>query len=244
MNEEEVSTLIKATQDNAQRLGLTWELQTATVSQSFPLRVKFGDEDADHPAESALTVMPRPGDRLYVIAVPPAGNYAIGYVTPPSLRHMGTMWTNNGIVASTPAGGAETAVPSANWDSEPFFVLPPNFIYLAMVDGFVTENTGAACISFVRLRKGTGTGGTQLGLKEHFHPAAFGGQTQSVSYRYFFKNTSGAVATTKLSLTINGVVGGSVFSLYGDGNDPLKVVVSVFSRVSDDVSWASSLATV
>jgi len=149
--------------------------------------------------------------------------------------------TNNGTVCTTPAGGAETAVPSASWDSEPNNSWRNDGLWLLRATGFTIESTGAGgAVSLVRIRKGAASvGGTQLALVEIFHPANFGGFTQGFEFHALVKNTSGSTVTSKLSLTINGVVGAGTWSLYGDGNRDLAITVQEVGNASDHADLAN-----
>jgi hypothetical protein len=135
------------------------------------------------------------------------------------------MITDNGIVVTGLAGGAEVAVPSANWDQEINWILRTGRVYKATVRGNFIESSGAGgVVSFMRLRKGSATVvGTQLGFHEQFHQAATGGFTESFERSFVFANRSGATVTTKLSLTIQSVVGVGNVQLHGDANIPLEV---------------------
>jgi len=149
--------------------------------------------------------------------------------------------TDNGIVCTTPGGGAETAVPSAGWDSEPNLSWVNDGLWRVRVTGFTIESTGAGgAVSLLRVRKGTATVvGTQLGLVEVFHPVGFGGFTQAFEWHLLIKNTSGSTVTTKLSLTINGVVGAGTWSLYGDGNRKLSMDIEEIGLASDHADLAN-----
>lgn len=164
------------------------------------------------------------------------------YSLPRGFRDMSI--TDNGIVCTTPGGGAETAVPSAQWDVEGNPTFQNGRIYCAMVQGSYIESTGAGgAVSFIRLRKGQATVvGTQLGLLEVFHPAGFGAFTGGFSVPFFFRNASGADVQTRLSLTINGVIGIGTWSLYGDANFPL--IINLFDVCSStDMSGLGFLPT-
>lgn len=70
--------------ENAKRLGLTWGLRMGTVleltsASRYQVRMDGGDDGG-----IAVTPMTGPvlvGDRVYVITVPPGGNFLIGTVT-------------------------------------------------------------------------------------------------------------------------------------------------------------------
>lgn len=95
--------------DNADRLGLTWTLQLATVSEgSNPARVNAAyDGDPDNP----ITMTSMIGGcatqaRVYVIKVPPSGNFIVGYATPGT--GLGANGYNN-IETGNPNSGGTTS---------------------------------------------------------------------------------------------------------------------------------------
>lgn len=73
---------VKAITENADRLGLTWTLRPGTVSVSSPLTVIMdGDSVAIDMFSMCGTVFA--GERVWVISVPPSGNYVVGRMTAP-----------------------------------------------------------------------------------------------------------------------------------------------------------------
>jgi hypothetical protein len=95
---------------NANRLGLTWTLQLATVTEgNSPPKVSAAyDGDPDN----AITMTSiiggcEAGARVYAIAVPPSGNFIIGYVVPSTgLGSNGYNNTDDG----DPASGTTTSL--------------------------------------------------------------------------------------------------------------------------------------
>lgn len=83
MSPEEIVTFVQALKDNAQRLGLTWELRLATVNALDPTTVTF-DGETEPLANSEITnIANQPigiGSRVWVLLVPPAGVYVISRV--------------------------------------------------------------------------------------------------------------------------------------------------------------------
>lgn len=243
------STIIAAVQETlsqSRALGLTWTLRMGTVLTPSPLGIAY---DGDTVVVSAVSMI-GPLDanqRVYVLLIPPSGAFVVGTTEVSMSRGIiGVNATDNGVVCTTPAGGAETAVPSAQWNVEPLYQFPNNRIFRGTISGFTIESLGAGgAISFLRVREGAqSTGGTQLCLKEVFHPGGFGGFTQSFSYDFFFKNTSGSTVITPLSLSINGVVGGGVWSLSGLTGEPLVIVIQDLAWVADNTAFANTLITV
>lgn len=81
MQPDEEVARVKAIQDNASRLGLTWDVTLATISTAEPLQgVLDGDST---PIGLVSTCGPAIAkDRVYVLTVPPAGNFMIGFLGP------------------------------------------------------------------------------------------------------------------------------------------------------------------
>lgn len=71
---DRVQTLV----DNARRLGLTWDLTLATISTNSPNPMGVLDGDTEPIGLIDLDDFHLAGDRVYVLKVPPSGNYIIG----------------------------------------------------------------------------------------------------------------------------------------------------------------------
>ena len=106
----DVDALIPALSENADALGLTWQLRPATVmfNSNGIASVRF-DGDA---AEINARVVPLVdnvvvGDRVMVMIVPPGSNYIIGKFTAPSVP---VALLRQTTLQSIPNGGAFTAL--------------------------------------------------------------------------------------------------------------------------------------
>lgn len=75
----DTAALIQELKDNAARLGLAWLLAAATVDDPAVPTVVF-DSDASATPVPVVNLISTPlaGDRVWVVTVPPAGNYLIG----------------------------------------------------------------------------------------------------------------------------------------------------------------------
>lgn len=85
-----IETLVR----NASRLGLTWRLRLGTVQENEGasadfLAVRMDGDEQTIPVTSMIGAQAA-DTRVYVITVPPAGNYAIGWVTGDVPRYPGT----------------------------------------------------------------------------------------------------------------------------------------------------------
>lgn len=158
---------------------------------------------------------------------------------------LGANATNNGTVCTT-VGAAEIAVPSAQWDAEPGFELPDDRLFWWISQGFTIESSGAGSnASFLGVRKGQATiVGTALSYVELIDPPGYGGFTRSYAASGFFKNTSGALVSTNLSLTIQRAVGAGNCSLYGDNTGRLTLGVFDIGKASDNPNFAGILTSV
>lgn len=80
-----ISTGVQATVDTSSRLGLTWKLRIGTVAEFVSVNRVTVRLDGD---ESSLTMVSMignlaPGIRVYVLTIPPAGNYVTGTASVP-----------------------------------------------------------------------------------------------------------------------------------------------------------------
>ncbi len=84
---------------DARRLGLTWTLQNATVVTASPIGLQM---DGDIVTIAAISMIGPIGVglRVYVIQVPPGGNYIVGYVGATKIPGLAGNWT-----AMTLSGG-------------------------------------------------------------------------------------------------------------------------------------------
>lgn len=85
---------------DARRLGLTWTLQNATVTSSSPLQLQM-DGDVVSIAAISMVGPVGPGVRVYVIQVPPGGNFIVGFVGNANLATVNTMFVTGGPLQTT-----------------------------------------------------------------------------------------------------------------------------------------------
>jgi hypothetical protein len=79
--EADAAAMVQTVKDNANRLGLTWQVTMATVVDGAdPKNVTATFDGDDAPTVGLISMIgaPGPGDRVYVVAIPPAGNYIMG----------------------------------------------------------------------------------------------------------------------------------------------------------------------
>ena len=78
---ELISTGVQAMIDNAQRLGFTWVLKPATVrftNVSVGVQAQYDNDDTTITMFTMIGPL-AVGDRVYVLEIPPAGNFIVGY---------------------------------------------------------------------------------------------------------------------------------------------------------------------
>lgn len=83
----DVAQLIQSLKENAQRYGLTWNIAVATVidiSNPASIVLQFDGDDSVTPGGIAM-IPTSAGARVYVMQVPPAGSYIVGYAAPAAL---------------------------------------------------------------------------------------------------------------------------------------------------------------
>jgi hypothetical protein len=148
-----------------------------------------------------------------------------------------------GTVVTTVAG-AEIAVPSVQWLWEPSYNFYDDHLYKATIMGGCYESATVTGQATVRVRQGTQSiTGTQLVAFRQTVPAV-GGSVPTMESTGYFKNTSGATVATKLSLTVQKIISAGNFSLYGDANFPLMVVIEDVGTVTTNPELADGCPSV
>lgn len=190
---------VKAIQDNAERLGLTWDLRPASVKGLAPVTVQVDGDTEPIGAVSmvnGLTV----DQRVYVMRVPPSANYVVGMVvasdTPPPV---GTVVSFVASRANAGPVGAEVPVFTA-----PVYTYRSGLAYRATYYGDTT-NTVANATSLYRIRKSTVLG-TMVNVAA-FQMASTVGFSQWCGGSHLFSPTSDFTAS--MLLTLQGFGGNS-----------------------------------
>lgn len=107
---DDIRTLVQQIVIEAKRLGLVWDLKIATVLDTTnPEKVLIrcsGDQAVG--VASPMAGLPAVGTRVYVVAVPPAGNYIVGSAVaqgPMNMtrRYLTELSGNTGLVAGATA---------------------------------------------------------------------------------------------------------------------------------------------
>lgn len=129
--------------DNARRLGLTWQLRPATVEAAKSADLVTARYDGDETTIDMVSMIGllSKGVRVYVIGVPPAGNFIVGRRDALSMRHILNRQDTSSTTAST------------------------TYVNLTNIAGtaFVAPESGIVTIYYTALMANdTATGGSQL----------------------------------------------------------------------------------
>jgi hypothetical protein len=148
---ELLSTAAKGIVENANRLGLTWRLSIGTVTEASSanrfLVILDGDENEISVTSMMGTVTV--GRRVYVVSVPPSGNYALGMV---SGLFPGTRIATSERTSDVSTFTAETVTDTVTGD------LIEAYTY--RIVGFITaRSTVVNDVDLIRIRE-DGLGGT------------------------------------------------------------------------------------
>lgn len=236
---ELISTGAKAIVNNAKRLGLTWTLTLATVTNASPVEA-IVDGDSVPIGMVSMVGFLSLGQRVYVIQVPPSGNFIVGFVS--AARSYYGIGNQTGTLGTTTP---EAAIPFAAWAQEPSVVIQRNQIVKVTVNIVLFQSASTNTVGSVRVRKGSVTvSGTLLGRWACQLVTQASLNASSFTLIGYFKNTSGSVVDTPLSITLELVGGAPAISVYSDSQFPLIVEVSPHSTVGIDPVFDARLASV
>lgn len=194
---------------NAQSLGLTWTLRPATVS----LRLDAGADqysivyDADTAPITANNMTGRvlaPGQRVYGVIVPPAGNYIIG--TTAEQRLIGATVVRGSTLQTIPSGVAT----SISWDAITYD--PLSFVGTVPNTTFsIPSGMGGLYVAQARVQTSPGVGAGQAYLQ--WNVSGFG-----IPFRQpFGANDNNASATMMYTLIENQTMTVQAFQSTGGG---------------------------
>ena len=229
--------------DNAKRLGLEWTLRIATVLDGTnPLAVS-ATYDSD-PASIDMTSMIgylAGGQRVYVIAVPPSGNFIVGLANWFDRSYYG-IGNQTGTLGTT---GVEAAIPLASWAEEPNVTVQVNQIVKVTVSIVLFPSAATNSVAAVRVRKGSvTTSGTQLYRWATQLVTQAASNSNSFSLIGYFKNTASVAVSTQLSITLQAIGGAASVSVFSDADFPLIVETSPHSIVGLDPVFDARLVSV
>jgi hypothetical protein len=186
----DAAQMIQTVRENADRLGLKWQITMGTVVKgddagNVSLVYDGSETDISVGAISMIGILNK-GDRVYVILVPPAGAYIAGLADPVPVQV--------GWVAVT-AGTAFFAVESAIL-TIPVVNFRSGYAYEARFEATMASAAGNSFVAFSIYRDagvkiGTGIGGPT-------NPGTFGCTFTGTAV---VKNTTGATITTAIAVT-------------------------------------------
>jgi len=240
---ELIGTGAQAVVENAKRLGLTWTIRLATVvDATIDAVTAIYDGDTVAIGMTSMIGSVFVGQRVYVIQVPPSGNFIVGFV---GMGSVNTYAIANQI-GTLGSAGAEAAFASASWAREPSITIGPGRITRVIAELSLFIGSATNSILTLRIRKGSppSIAGTQLLYwQPDLNTAAFTTATTKAFVGYI-KNTTGSVVTSPLVLTIAAGVGAASVSGYSDGNLPFNITFEDFADVTDDPIFTAGLVTV
>lgn len=200
---------------------LTVSLQGGTVKSPGVLR-------SYSPALGDTVILLRQGDSWLCLGSVAAGR-----------AFLGANSTTLGTVATSPGGGGEVAIPSANWQQEPTYLFRAGLIFQIMIYGLAVESSGTFT-GVVRVREGqASTTGTILQVITYVQNGAASSWNMPFAVTFFVKNAGSTAISSKLSMTVQHFTVGTSMSIYGDGTQPCAIVV----EEADTIALNSNLAT-
>jgi hypothetical protein len=190
--------------DRAGSLGLIWRLTPATIDNVIGGVTATCDGDTESIGMFSLVPGLYVGARVMVQQVPPSGNYIVGYLDPGnSTFNFGGNISTQGTLITT--AGAEAAVPSAAWDSEPSIRFPAHGVFKLHAAGGWIQTADQQLVA-ISVRKGSATtSGTFLWASRFQAAQNFAALT--FDFHGYFVNRTSADVVSQLSLTISKVAG-------------------------------------
>jgi hypothetical protein len=228
------STAAEATADalvqNAGRLGLTWDLKPGTVQAANPLTVTLDGDTVPIGATSMIGNL-QASSRVYVITVPPSGNFVAG-MTSGSNHPLGAIKWARRSVPKTGLGATETGVELLSP-----FVLPPNRFYSVHTESlYIASTLNEAAFYRVRLRFSAdgSDASTTSTLGSIWEDTTFSGSGEGAAYGQFFLTPTTPNVLSVL-LTFQRVTGAGTFTMAGLGaaSGPAIVVEDLGPLVPD-----------
>lgn len=187
--------------DEADRLGLTWQMLTGTVASSdnTAVTVTFDGGDIPKPAVSMIG-RPSAGDRVFILFVPPQGVYIVGH--PDGETFVDLIDTNVPATTQTTVGAAELDLPRLGFPSAQ---LRANQLFELRLELITTQTTITDEFEFL-LRRDTALTGTILGSTISWARVGTAGQWAPKASIWFKPVTTG-VANLFVSVRRNAGAG-------------------------------------
>lgn len=196
-----ISAGIQEMLSQARNLGLTWTLRLATVQKATPLAIIFdGDTNLSNAVSMVGTLFL--AQRVYVIIIPPSGNFVVGFATYPIVP--GRLIAAAYDSANSAVVGAEAVMLTA-----PTATYRPGITYRFEVAGSIF-NGGGVGIYTLRRNDLAGTSFWSGFAMQNSASFGFPGEV----FGYFANNGTGNVETA-IALTLTPI--GSNIQMFGLG---------------------------
>lgn len=209
---------VQAVLADPSRLGLTWDLRPGTVQSPTPPTVVLDGDTAGIVVTSMIGPVAQ-GDRVYVLEIPPSGNFIVGATATPTASLAGNTIGSAYFSGGTTAGstGAEAAL-GAWTSSSPFVIAGNRVVQLTLTTGYLT-NSAAVSAQVILVRKVVGsTVATALLSAQPAIPAGLAGTVLSLTSVSYVKNTSSGPITFNPGVSNVRSVGAGTNSIFGDAN--------------------------
>ena len=182
---------VKAVTENADRLGLLWQLRPATVEQIDPINGITVTIDGDKTPVTATSMIGNVyfGQRVYVLLVPPCGIFIAGFIGKPQYPLLVVDACSSNVSANIGAEAVVLTSAAARFDTGRCFEIRVKSAYTVTVGGFALH----------LLRRGTSTAG--VAVAEWEMPSVGGGTANCFNVTQQVTNTSGAPIVQQMSLT-------------------------------------------
>lgn len=114
---------VRALKEQAQALGLTWSLTIATaVNTTGDQIMAVCDGDSEAIAVTSMIGTPHGGQRVWVMKVPPSGNYVVGLV---GSGRIGAQFTRSATAQTIPNGvPTDISYDTESFDTDGFITVP------------------------------------------------------------------------------------------------------------------------
>lgn len=234
-----IAAAVKQLTLDPQAYGISWNLRIATVVKTDPLYAAFdGDDSANGLGMTSMVGPLGVGARVYVLIVPPSGNFIVGGVEPVILgASIDANTSDNGSVAAS--SGSEVAVPSASYDSEPLYTFEPGYVYQFTVTGFFLATVETDTLD-IRVRQGAESTSGTLFLNAQMI-AHGGANAEFFTHVGYLKNTTSARVLSRLSVSILRAAGSGTVTIFAA---PLILNVTPIGLVSNLTGLAGRVSSV
>jgi hypothetical protein len=216
--------------ENADRLGLKWDLKPATVAKVDVVITVLCDGDTVNIMATSMVGTVAAGNRVYVLFVPPSGNFIVGFIGPRPLgQSIGSAYFTGGTTGTS--SGSETL--AAAWTAtDTFIVQPKRVAKLTLVTG-VTTNSAVVGALQVRVRESSSLSSNVLVFIQFLIAAgssSFGLTAVGIGYCY---NGANVPVSFLPRVTALRTLGTGNYSVSGDSTLPMTLTGVDIGATSD-----------